>query len=153
MKIKRIIKNQKGAAFIEFAIVLLLLVFLAIGIGEFGMFIYNQQVITNASREGARAGIAREDRFGASIDTNDIIAIVNAYCTNRLITFQSGVNPIIEFPDGPAIGDDFTGKGFQDDFSVSVKYDYHFLVPSLFNLGPSITLKGLTLMKMEPALI
>ena len=144
-------KDQKGAAFIEFAIVLFLLVFLAIGIGEFGMFIYNQQVITNASREGTRAGIAREDRFGDNIDTDDIEVIVNAYCTNRLITFQSGVDPDITFPDGP-VSKDLGDKAFQDDFSVSVKYDYHFLLPSLFNLGPSITLKGLTLMKMEPAL-
>ena len=143
-----IIKDQKGAAFIEFAIVLLLLVFLAIGTGEFGLLIYNQQVITNASREGARAGISREDRSGTTYDEElDIIEIVNEYCEDRLITFQSGVVPITSFPEGF-----ITGKNFQDDFSVKVEYNYHFLVPSLFNLGPSITLKGLTLMKMEPAL-
>ena len=57
MKTKRIITDQKGGALIELAIVLPLLVLLLIGAVEFGILYYNKQVITNASREGARAGI------------------------------------------------------------------------------------------------
>ena len=45
--------NQKGAALIEFAIVLPLLLLLVFGAIEFGLLFYNKQVITNASREGA----------------------------------------------------------------------------------------------------
>ena len=59
MKTKMLIKNQKGAALVEFAIVVPLLILLATGIGEFGLVLYNKQVITNASREGARAGIVQ----------------------------------------------------------------------------------------------
>jgi hypothetical protein len=53
--------GQKGAAAVEFAVVLPLLVLLLFGSIEFGLLLYNQEVITNASREGARAGIARHD--------------------------------------------------------------------------------------------
>ena len=80
MKKKTIIKEQKGAALVEFAIVISLLVILVFGIIEFGLLIYNQAIITNASREGARAGIR-----GA--DTTTIQTIAETYCQNRLITF------------------------------------------------------------------
>ena len=49
--------GQKGVAAVEFAIVLPFLVLLVFGTIEFGLMFYNKQVITNASREGARAGI------------------------------------------------------------------------------------------------
>ena len=51
------IKDQKGAAVVEFAIVLPLLLVILFGIIEFGLLMYNKHIITNASREGARYGI------------------------------------------------------------------------------------------------
>jgi hypothetical protein len=50
-------KNNRGVAIVEFAIVLPLLAILLFGIIEFGFIIYNKAMITNASREGARIGI------------------------------------------------------------------------------------------------
>ena len=49
--------SQKGAAMVEFALILIPLLLITFGIIEFGLLMYNQQVLTNASREGARAGI------------------------------------------------------------------------------------------------
>ena len=49
--------NQRGAAAVEFAIVLPILLLLFAGVTEFGIMYYNKQVLTNASREGARAGV------------------------------------------------------------------------------------------------
>ena len=74
---KRIrINDQKGAVAVEFAFVLPLLVVLLVGIMEFGLILYNQQVITNACREGARAGIvARSPR----LDLTAISTVVNDY--------------------------------------------------------------------------
>ena len=46
-----IIKDQKGGALIEFAIVLIFLVPLAFGIIEFGLLAYNKHVIANASMQ------------------------------------------------------------------------------------------------------
>ena len=59
MKLNISIKNQNGAALIEFAIIFPLLVLLVMGAIEFGLLCYNKQVIINASREGARTGIIR----------------------------------------------------------------------------------------------
>lgn len=59
MKLKR---TQKGAALVEFAIVAILLFTLIFGMISFGFMLYDQVVITNASRVGARAGVV----FGIS---------------------------------------------------------------------------------------
>lgn len=139
MKTRMIIKREKGVAALEFAIVLPVLVLLAVGICEFGIILYNQQVIINASREGARAGTTRE------VDTDGISQIVNAYCQGRLVTFGSDVGPQTTFPDGPNAGD------FQADFSVRVTYNYQFLVSWLFGLGLNQPLRAITLMSMEAA--
>ncbi|MCK5219206.1 pilus assembly protein, partial [bacterium] len=48
------LKNQRGAAAVEFAIVLPLLALILFGTIDFALLFYNKQVLTNASREGAR---------------------------------------------------------------------------------------------------
>ncbi len=51
------IKNQKGQALVEFAIILPLLLLLVLGIIQFGMIIGGYLAVQNAVREGARAGV------------------------------------------------------------------------------------------------
>ena len=53
----RKIKKQSGAQLVEFAILLPILVVVIFSAIEFGFMLYDQAVITNASREGARAGV------------------------------------------------------------------------------------------------
>lgn len=57
MRINKV-STERGAALVEFALVFPILLLLLMGIVEFGLLFYNKQVLTNASREGARAGIA-----------------------------------------------------------------------------------------------
>jgi Flp pilus assembly protein TadG len=132
---KRILKNQNGGAAVEFAIIIPLLVLLFAGICDIGLLLYNQQVITNAGREGARAGIARAD-------DNAVSQIVNTYCQDRLVTFGSAESPTTSL-----LYD--IGKPFQTDFSVTVTYNYHFLLSTILNLGITKTLTAESLMKME----
>jgi Flp pilus assembly protein TadG len=47
-------RGQEGAAAVEFALVLPILIFLVLGGMDFGHRLYMQHLITNASREGAR---------------------------------------------------------------------------------------------------
>ncbi len=49
-------KNESGIAAVEFALVLPLLLLVLFGTIEFGILMYDQSVITNAAREGARWG-------------------------------------------------------------------------------------------------
>ncbi|HKK00735.1 MAG TPA: TadE/TadG family type IV pilus assembly protein, partial [Desulfuromonadales bacterium] len=50
-------RHERGASAVEFALVLPLLLVILFGIIEFGFILYDKAMITNASREGARAGI------------------------------------------------------------------------------------------------
>lgn len=142
-----IIKNQKGTAIVEFGIVLPLLILLAVGIIEIGLLYYNNQVIVNASREGARAGIVRwkhdDDTLYEDDEMNTLIdGIVQNYCSQRLITFGTN-NPPVVVTTG-------VNGDFQDDLSVKVTYDYTFLVPAVLHSGITKSLTGETVMKMEP---
>ncbi|RLB94544.1 MAG: hypothetical protein DRH76_09170, partial [Deltaproteobacteria bacterium] len=76
-------RNDHGGALVEFAIVMPLLLLIVGGIIEFGLLYYNKQVITNASREGARAATSyRTNNNGDRIkyDATEIADIVESYC-------------------------------------------------------------------------
>jgi Flp pilus assembly protein TadG len=135
------IKCRKGAALVEFAIVLPVLLVLVFGMIEFSILFYDKAVITNASREGARAGIVYD--FPDRISTGDIETVVSNYCSGRLITFGS-TNQETTSVSGPCIN-------AGDTISVTVNYPYEFLVlPNLVSTltGP-INLSAVTVMRCE----
>lgn len=59
---RKILKSERGAAAVEFAIVALLLFTLIFGIIEFGWIFFGWITLTGAVREGARLAIVNEDR-------------------------------------------------------------------------------------------
>jgi Flp pilus assembly protein TadG len=135
------INGQKGAIAVEFAFVLPLLIVLLVGIMEFGLILYNQQVITNASREGTRAGIvARSPR----LDLTAITSVVNNYTQAHLVTFGNATS-------AATVIDNSSGTSFGDDLAVTVTFDYDFLVLSKFinSLAGGLTLSAQTVMKYE----
>ena len=139
MQKESIFFNQKGATAVEFAIVLSLLITLIFGIIEFGLFIFNRQIITNAAREGARSGIiARAVRLPDS----EIKKKVREYAAQYLITFGDDV----------LTDDDIVIPArclkFQCDLEVQVNYKYKFLFLSNMGIG-SIDLQATSAMKME----
>jgi Flp pilus assembly protein TadG len=133
-------KSQRGIAAVEFALVLPILVLLAFGIIEFSLALYDKAVITNASREGARAGILY--RVPPATDT-EIADVVNIYCQSRLVTFGSGGQPVSTVVRG--------GNAPGSELRVRVVYDYTFLVLPGFveQLTGPIDLTAETVMRME----
>lgn len=129
----------------EFALLLVLLLMLLFGIVEFSLILYNQAVITNASREGARAGIVWTGDDATRIPEQDIRDVVEAYCAQYLITASPMGTPNIIVTPGVGIGDPLT---------VQVKYHYDFFVlPSLpsgmTGWQPGIDLSARTIMRLE----
>ena len=108
-----IIKNQDGATIVEFALIAPLLFLLIFGIIEFSLLLFNKHIITNSSREGARAGVvARENRFvnnpgdGSLIDDIDVDGTVNDWIANHLVTFGGTGVPQVDIKivdDDPSI--------------------------------------------------
>lgn len=132
--------NEKGSSAVEFAIVMPLLLVLVFGIIEFSLALYDKAVITNASREGARAGIVFKD---TPVTDDEIAAIVTNYCQNKLVTFGVDKN----------ITSTVTRAGYNpgDDLTVNVTYRYEYLVLPGFiaTLTDGITMAATTVMRME----
>lgn len=104
----------------EFAIILPLLVLFVFGIIEFSIMFYDKAVITNASREAARAGIVFAIPRPQDPEIRDVA--IN-YFENRVITFGS---PSWDIPPiTPCVNPG-------DELTVRVDYEYDFLlVPNI----------------------
>jgi Flp pilus assembly protein TadG len=138
--------SQKGAALVEFALILIPLLILTFGLIEFGLLMYNQQVLTNAAREGARYGIVMTDGKPANIITTaKIEKVVADYAATHLVTFKTGgnFNPHADRTCGPGT--------FGSSLTVSATYDYNYLVINNFipGLGPTKQLSSAAVMRCE----
>jgi Flp pilus assembly protein TadG len=136
------LKREEGAAAVEFALLLPLLMLILFGIIEFGLILYNQEVITNASREGARFGIV----IGSPRPDDTLIrGVVTSYLTNAGLTVCDASCVQVTGAQG-ASGSDLT---------VSLTYPYTFLLVPNFaayftvSLSDTLNLSATTLMKLE----
>ena len=83
--------RTEGAVAVEFAILLPVLIAVLFGIIDFGDLFMKEHLITNASREGARYGVAyrvdtSNNRIPPSSQTTQIQSVVNNYLTGLLPT-------------------------------------------------------------------
>lgn len=149
------VQTQKGAAVVEFAVILPLLLLIVFGIVEFGLIFYNQAILTNASREGARRAIVyRTDGAGNRIysgaEIEDAVEqyLYTDYPTNndlRLVTF--GTESLSISPNS-SDGDVSITSG--DYILVEVNYVYDFLLlPSFAGIPQTLTQSGKTTMRAE----
>lgn len=128
MILKQLLVNSRsrGAVAVEFALVAPVLVLLLLLTTEFGIALYDQSVITNAAREGARVGaLSTSEPPGSALQT--VSAVVNNHVEGRLISFDSDppANPIsIEIFSEPL-------SGSESALRVRVSYQYR----GLFLLG------------------
>lgn len=89
----RFLKDERGQAMVELALVLPILLILFMGIIEFGRVYHSYLVITNASREGARVAIlggsdeaisARVGEVTADLDQTKIQTVVTPVPAERM---------------------------------------------------------------------
>ena len=102
--------SRRGVAAVEFAIVAPIFIILILGIIEFGRAIMVQQIITNASREGARRAIVEE------ATTSEVENVVNTYLAATSVTNAVSVNV------SPALG---PSVGFGDPITVTITVPYN----------------------------
>ncbi len=132
--------GQRGAAAVEFALVLPLLLLIMFGIVEFGVAFYDKAMITNASREGARAGVVLKSPKATSTDIQNVVL---NYTSSHLISFGT--------PHVPTITTTGQGGTFGQPLSVTVTYPYAGLGLGqlLSALTGQITLSATTVMNNE----
>lgn len=126
---------KQGAAAVEFAVVLPLLVLLLFGMIECGLLFYNKQVVVNASREAVRAGITGAENIMVQ-------QIAAAYCAQRLIDASGIVDPDL-------LHITITAPDAQNDLTVAIDFSYDFLFGQLIGID-QISIGGQTTMRMEP---
>jgi len=143
------LQNNRGVAAVELALCLVILIPLVCGLMEVGLLFYNKQVITNASREGARAGITGK--------TDDVIeTIVLKYCNreepekDKLIDLKTPNGRYELKKEAVTV----SGPDAENDLTVRVSYNYDFLFGFVFRtiriLGfTDVTLSAQTIMRME----
>ena len=101
-KARRKKRQRRGAAAVEFAIVAPLFIMLVFGMIEFGRMVMVQQVITNASREGARRAVVDASTI------EDVRDVVEKYSASSSITVPRENITINPDPAVTANGDPIT---------------------------------------------
>lgn len=126
------IRNNKGQALVEFAIILPILLIILMGIIEFGMMMNSYLTIQNAAREGARLGIVG----GTDIEINTLI---------------TKISPSLNTSDlNVSISPDEVSRNPGDTLDVNITYKYHMTVPIISAiLGNEIDLHAVTSMRIE----
>lgn len=132
---------QQGAAAVEFALILPILLLVLLGTVELSLALYNKAILTNASREGARAGIVLSS---PKMSDAQISAVVLNYTNGALISLGATKTPTVTVvQSGPA--------SFPNALRVTVSYTYKGLgVGTMLGaLGAPIVLTGSTSMVNE----
>jgi Flp pilus assembly protein TadG len=157
MRHKRNYPRQQGTSLVEFAFVAPVFFLLLFGIIEFGVILFDKATITNASREGARAGILfrKHDTGDRSIgganlvtEKTEIETVVDNYVSTYLMSLggSSSITTTVTRTDRDGSGVFDVG----DDLTVSVSYPYNFLILPGFAAGLSdFTLGATTVMRAE----
>ena len=127
-------KKRKGAAVVEFAIVAPVFFLMIFGMIEYGRMVMVQQVLTNASREGARQAVLD----GST--TTQVSTVVTDYLSSSSITGAT-VTVTPDPPGNAAFGDPVT-------VTVSVPFSQVSWLPSPMFLGGT-TMSATTVMRRE----
>jgi Flp pilus assembly protein TadG len=153
-------KSNDGQAILEFAYVLPFIMIVILGVIEFGVLFYDQAVVTNAAREGARSGIVfTKDSIGnywseATMQAK-VQQAVNDYVQGRLITFGSPTSvttTATRSGNVHADGIDFYEYAPETigTLEVTVAYQYDYLaIPNFMGWGDSINLTAESTMRLE----
>jgi Flp pilus assembly protein TadG len=130
-------ESRRGAAVAEFAIIAPLFLSLIAGVIELGRAINVVQVLTNASREGARVA-----SFDSTTQTSTITTAVNSYLSNDKI---SGATTTISPSALSAVSD-----GQAVTVTVSIPFSSVSWLPAPFFLAGK-TLQATSTMCRQPA--
>jgi Flp pilus assembly protein TadG len=136
-------KNRRGAAAVEFAVVAPLFFLFVFGIIEFGRMVMVQQVLTNASREGARLAVLDGS------ETGEVEGVIDDYLVGAGI--DNSIRDIeidVTGADGESKTLDSSGYGDAVSVAVSVPFDQVSWLPTpLFLEG--VEMRAATVMRRE----
>jgi Flp pilus assembly protein TadG len=136
-------KSQKGQSLVEFALVLPLLIFLLLGIIDFGRTFYVYSVMVNAGRETARAASI------GIVNTDDSIKqyAVDSFNKNNVLN----IDPLTKSDVQPPNDSEFNSATFfaGTDVGIQISYNETFLTPLISDIFKGMPLKNKTVMRVD----
>ena len=144
---KRGLRAERGAVAVEFAILVPVFLLLVFGIMDFGHAWYMKQMVSNASREGARYGV----RYTTNTEGNHLIPTsfsptIASWVINQYSSLLPSDANLQVTPGGAG----YTSGTAGADLSVAVTATKHWwVVGSLLGLGPTKDILATTWMKIE----
>lgn len=148
--IRRWPREARGAVILEFAIASLVFLLLIAGIMDLGHGFYMRQVVTNASREGARYGITyRTDVNGYRVPPSSLTPSITNYLLNGYLA--EAYLPEDADPQVSAAGAGYTtgAKGANLEVTVGATKTWFVLANFIPGMAPQITLSATTVMQCE----
>jgi Flp pilus assembly protein TadG len=140
----RLTRNERGAALLEAAVTIPLILFISVAIFEFGRAYQTWQVLTNAAREGARVAVIN----GTTDD--QVRSAVRTYMTAGRL--PNAATAPIDLNRNTPLGD-------RSGSSVTISYPFDFIVlnpvvrmvvrDSTARLGTPLTMSAFAIMRNE----
>lgn len=136
-------KSEKGQALVEFALSVTALVFLLLGILDFGRVFYVYLTMDNAGRETARAVSVGKLK---NTDINQYKENIKKYAVE---SFNKNTGPLNIDP--LTAGDVTPGGSLSSgqDFELEISYNVTFLTPIIGQIWGSTPIKNTTTMRVE----
>ena len=132
-------RRESGTSVVEMAFVLPLLLLLVFAVGDFGIAFTRWNSLTNAVREGARAGVVFRAPCNAGTVTTDVQNTVASFAASSGLEAAKIVTTVTN-----ACG----GTGTPLTVAATSPYDY-VAMSALAGLAPTVNLKARTVMRNE----
>jgi Flp pilus assembly protein TadG len=154
--LSKLIRRNSGVAAVEFALVLPVLILLIAGMMDLGHAFYLKQIITNASREGARYGVLyHTGADGNRIAPESLTDSIRNWVLLAPPNGQCDLNDILagDVPDATAVvtTDTFSSGEVGKVLTVTVTCDKTWWILNKFvpSMNNYITLSARTVMRVE----
>jgi len=140
---RRCRKRRRGAAAVEFAVIAPVFFLMIFGMIEFGRMVMVQQILTNASREGARVAVLDGALRNGTVSNPGVIDSIETYLSNAKIN-AAGATVTID----PYIPSD-AGYGEPVTVTVAIPFSQVSWLPSSFFDNGAKVLSATTVMRRE----
>ncbi|RKP49055.1 TadE/TadG family type IV pilus assembly protein [Trinickia fusca] len=140
-RLARLPGDERGVVALEFVLVFPFVMTVVFGIVDTSLLLCDKAVITNASREAARAGIVVRV---PQLSSTDITNVALSYAQGNLVTGGTATTPTVAV-------DQSAGTAPGDPLKVTVSYTYSGLVlgAAFSSLTGPVTISAVTVMNYE----
>jgi Flp pilus assembly protein TadG len=140
-RLARLAADDRGVAALEFVLVFPFLMTVLFGIVDTSLLLCDKAVITNASREAARAGVVVRV---PQLTSTEVSNVALAYAQNNLVTGGTATTPTVSVDQSAG-----TSPGNPLKVTVTYKYDGLVLGSAFSSLTGPVTVSATTVMNYE----